>query len=242
MPDLNELQRAFFDGLYTYRIPIAAISVVAVAVLAVIAARRGWFAAARRHPGQSAALLVVALAVALPAGSYLTSPIWIRTELIEPDPIAAAAATPHPTTSPGLGPTATVAPFHSSAPATAAPAAATAAPTPFAPVAHVSGSFTGTDDFHFGRGTATIIETAPGTFVLRLEEFSVRNGPDLFVYLSPDPSDYVDGALELGRLKATDGSFGYALPPGTDPAEFASALIWCKQFSHLFAVAPFEPA
>jgi hypothetical protein len=101
-----------------------------------------------------------------------------------------------------------------------------------------SGPFSGTDDFHFGRGTASIIETAPGTFTLRLEAFSVRNGPDLFVYLSPVADDYADGALELGRLKATDGAFGYELPAGTDPADFASAIIWCKQFSHLFAVAP----
>ena len=49
----------------------------------------------------------------------------------------------------------------------------------------------------------------------------------------------MDEALELGRLKATDGSFNYALPAGTDPSDFASALIWCKQFAHLFAVAPF---
>ena len=110
------------------------------------------------------------------------------------------------------------------------------------PGTRLSGTFAGTDEFHFGRGTATIVETAPGEYVLRLEKFSVRNGPDLYVYLSPDESDYVKGALEVGKLKATDGSFGYALPPGTDPADFASALIWCKQFSHLFAVAPFEPA
>ena len=71
-------------------------------------------------------------------------------------------------------------------------------------------------------------------------DFSVRNGPDLYVYLSPDADDYDDGALELGKLKATDGAFGYDLPPGTDPADFASAIIWCKQFSHLFAVAPLE--
>jgi len=44
----------------------------------------------------------------------------------------------------------------------------------------------------------------------------------------------------FGRLKATDGAFSYELPAGTDPAEFASAIVWCKQFSHLFAVAPFE--
>ena len=52
------------------------------------------------------------------------------------------------------------------------------------------------------------------------------------------PTTTTTGALELGKLKATDGAFGYELPPGTDPADFASAIIWCKQFSHLFAVAP----
>ena len=53
---------------------------------------------------------------------------------------------------------------------------------------------------------------------------------------------YADGSLELGKLKATDGAFGYDLPAGTDPADFASAIIWCKQFSHLFATAPFDDA
>jgi hypothetical protein len=40
-------------------------------------------------------------------------------------------------------------------------------------------------------------------------------------------------------LKAADGWFGYRLPAGTDPSLFRSAIIWCKEFSHLFAVAPF---
>ena len=104
------------------------------------------------------------------------------------------------------------------------------------------GEFHGSDDFHFGRGTASVIETSPGRYHLRLEDFSVRNGPDLFVYLSPEADGYAMGALELGRIKATDGAFGYDLPAGVDPADFASAVIWCKQFSHLFATAPFESA
>jgi hypothetical protein len=103
-----------------------------------------------------------------------------------------------------------------------------------------TGSFSGTDDFHFGNGTASIIELEPGRYHLRLEDFSVRNGPDLFVVLSPDAAGYTDDSLEVGRLKATEGAFGYDLPDGFDPAEFRSALIWCKQFAHLFAVAPFE--
>ena len=229
--NLDELQRAFFDGLYTNRIPVAIGSIVVVVLGAVLCGRAGWFEAARRHPARSGIVLVVVLAIGLPVTWYLASPIWIRTELVEPGPAAVVDVTPPPS--------AAQAPSPSTASASAAvePTAAPS-PTPFAARRHSTGSFHGTDDFHFGRGTATIIETAPGTFTLRLEDFSVRNGPDLFVYLSPEPDDYADGALELGRLKATDGDFGYALPAGTDPADFASAIIWCKQFSHLFAVAP----
>ena len=128
----------------------------------------------------------------------------------------------------------------SSAP-TAAPAATTA-PTATPPPALLAraGAFHGSDDFHFGRGTARLIETAPGTFVVRLEDFAVRNGPDLYVYLSPKADGYVDGAIELGRLKADTGNQNYAVPAGTldVPGVTASVVIWCKQFSHLFATAP----
>ena len=226
MGSLADLQRAFFDGLYTYRIPIAVGSMVVAVALIVIAWRAGWFAAARRHPARSGVLLVVILAVGLPLTWYLASPIWIRTELVEPEPAAEVVVIVSPKPSPSVG--------------AVPPAPATVQPTPFAPRTITSGEFRGTDDFHFGKGTARIVETAPGTYRLRLTEFSVRNGPDLYVYLSPDANDYDDGALELGKLKATDGAFGYDLPPGTDPADFASAIIWCKQFSHLFAVAPLE--
>jgi hypothetical protein len=234
--DFNELQRAFFDGLYTYRIPVAIVSAGGVVVLLIVARRLGWFDAARRHPMRAGILAVGTLAVALPLTWYVASPLFIRTELVEPDPVGVLATS---------APSATAQP----ATATAAPSAPNGSPTPaptpvdptaFAPSIVAAGSFHGTDDFHFGRGTATIIESAPGTYLLRFEDFSVRNGPDLFVYLSPDPADYTDDALELGRLKATDGAFNYELPPGTEPADFASAIVWCKQFSHLFAVAPFE--
>ena len=230
--DLGDLQRTVFDGLYTYRIEAALLTGIVALVVAVVAWRAGWFAAARRHPGRSGALLVVVLAIGLPAGWYVASPLWIRTVLVEPEPVAVAQ--PTPTTASASG-----SPTPSSPAPTATPPATPESPQPtaFAPRRVATGSFRGTDDFHFGRGTAAIVETEPGRYRLRLEDFSVRNGPDLFVYLSPAADDYADGALELGRLKATDGAFGYDLPPGTDPAAFASAIIWCKQFSHLFAVA-----
>jgi hypothetical protein len=121
-----------------------------------------------------------------------------------------------------------------------------ASPTPTpAPVELVArhGRFQGSDEFHFARGSARLIETAPGMFVVRLEDFAVRNGPDLYVYLSPSADGFAVGATELGRLKADQGNQNYAVPAGalSDPASVGSVVIWCRQFSHLFATAPLAP-
>jgi hypothetical protein len=230
MPSIGDLANDVAHTLYEFRIPVA-IGSVGLAILAVVIAYRfGWLAAARRHPWRTGVVVVSLLAVMLPVGWYLGSPIFIRTSLVEAGPIAAAA----PSAAPSIAPAPSVVP-------TGAPTAPpTPTASPFAATTVTTGQFTGTDDFHFGQGTASIVEVGPGRFHLRLEDFSVRNGPDLFVYLSPDPAGYTDDSLELGKLKATDGSFGYELPGGVDPARFRSALIWCKQFSHLFAVAPFD--
>jgi hypothetical protein len=228
---LGEFGRTFFGALYDYRVPIAIATVIGLIALAVIAWRRGWFAAARRHPGRSAVLGVGALIVGVPLAWYLASPIWIRTSLVEAGPTAAPAVVASPSPPPSPRPSAEPSPAPSVTPSPS--------PTPFAPVTVASGKFEGTDEFHFGRGTASIIEVEPGRYHLRLEDFSVRNGPDLYVYLSTDANDYANDALEVGLLKATDGTFGYDLPEGFEPDRFRSAIIWCKQFSHLFAVASF---
>jgi len=241
MPSIGELANDLARTLYEFRVPVAILSVAAAVGIVVVAVRLGWLGAARRHPGRTAGAAAIALAVLLPAGWYLGSPIFIRTSLVEAAPSVAPIATPSaaviaPTPSdPVTAPTAAGSP-----PATPIPtASASPAPTPFAARAIATGEFYGTDDFHFGRGTASIIETSPGRFHLRLDDFSVRNGPDLYVYLSPAADGWTRDALEVGLLKATDGSFGYDLPDGTEPSDFKSAIIWCKQFSHLFAVAPF---
>ncbi len=234
MPSIGDLANDVARTLYENRIPVAIVSVVLVVVVALVARRLGWFAAARRHPGRTAGFMAVALVVLLPTAWYLGSPIFIRTSLVEASPVEAAV----PIASPASVPASAAASPVSSPVATATPAPTPSA-TPFAALTVATGEFQGTDDFHYGSGTASIIEVEPGRFHLRLEDFSVRNGPDLYVYLSPSPDDWTEDALELGVLKATDGSFGYDLPPGTDPVAYRSAIIWCKQFSHLFATAPF---
>lgn len=238
MEAIGDLLEPITTNLYAWRVPVALGSIAAVVLLGIIGWRRGWVGWARRHPRRAGMVIALALVVGAPVAWYMASPIFLRTSLVEAAPTAppAVPTTPAPSAATSDAPTAppTAGPTPSSTPAL------TPSATPFGSVTVATGAFRGTDDFHFGRGTASIIETEPGRFHLRLEDFSVRNGPDLFVYLSTDADGYADDAIELGRLKATDGSFGYDLPDGIDPSEFRSAIIWCKQFSHLFAVAPFD--
>ena len=266
----------FLASLLPYRVPVAIVLVAVLAVLVALVIRQGWHRAAGRwvlaHRTRSAALAVVVLAVTLPLGNYLLSPLWQRTALIEASPleVAAAASTSAPgasggtsvsaTTaapaasgSPGIAPapkgTSTVTTAAASSPAASPPATSTAlaaptsastpSPSPaVAPRLIARGMFAGADDFHFGRGDALLIEMGPRTHTLRFENFSVRNGPDLFVYLSDDPKGYGGTVLKLGRLRATDGSFNYEVPEGTDISRFRSAIVWCDQFAFLFATAP----
>lgn len=241
MSFIGDLGSFILGTAYALRVPLAIAEIVALVVLAAVARRRGWAGVARRHPLASAVAIGVAAIVAVPLGWYLVSPVFLSTELEEAPVVAAADPTPSLSPSPVALTTPAPPASTSPRPGASAPAAPTASPTPttepWTPAPPRRGEFVGTDDFHFGRGTATLREVAPGEWVVRFDDFAVRNGPDLYVYLSPDPDGYADGAIEVARLKADKGSFNTRVPPGTDVSGARSVLIWCKQFSHLFAVA-----
>jgi hypothetical protein len=228
----GDLGSAILGAAYTDRIQLALGAIVGVVAIATVARRRGWLERVRTHPRLTAAILVPTLALALPVTSYLGSPLILSTTIDEPAP-AAATSTPSTGAAVSAGGNGVA-----SRPSSSTVPPASSAPMPARVVR--SGRFHGSDEFHFGQGTARVIETSPGMFVVRLEDFAVRNGPDLYVYLSPSASGYATGAIELGRLKADTGSQNYAVPAGSvdDPAAAASIVIWCKQFSHLFATAP----
>ena len=100
----------------------------------------------------------------------------------------------------------------------------------------LSGAFVGVGDgIHDAQGHALVVPLETSQQILRLEDFSSTNGPDLYVYLASDSSasDYVS----LGRLKANNGNQNYDIPEGTDLAKYDTVLIWCKQFSVLFGSA-----
>jgi hypothetical protein len=113
------------------------------------------------------------------------------------------------------------------------------------PVVVLQGSFVGADDFHQGSGNAVIYQLPDGSHVLRFEDFSVTNGPDLHVILSgsaaPATSDEVmAGYVDLGSLKGNIGNQNYEIPAGTDVSQIRSVVIYCQPFQVVFAVATLQ--
>jgi hypothetical protein len=213
---LGELEDLAGD-LYAWRWPIAGgLACVSVAALA-LAARLRLDRILWRHRLLSLAGATLVAAMVLPAAWYALSPLWERSRLDEASPLAVTT------------------PITGEAPAAPGSAA------PFAPRVTHRGMLAGADEFHFGRGDALLIETAPGMHSLRFEGFSVRNGPDLFVYLTNHPGD-IPGGVNLGSLKATDGNFNYDVPSGVDAAGYRYAIVWCRQFAVLFASAELQAA
>jgi len=112
---------------------------------------------------------------------------------------------------------------------------------PAGPTTVAMGEFV--DVAHAGSGTAVLLELEDGSYVLRLEDLDVLNGPDLRVILSDRPiagaDDYADGVyLDLGALKGNIGNQNYEIPEGVDLSEFTTAAIWCRRFDTTFNAAP----
>jgi hypothetical protein len=96
-----------------------------------------------------------------------------------------------------------------------------------------------------GGGEAVVYQLSDGSRILRLQEFSVDNGPDLFVYLVPvDPvpssssGTEIAGFYNLGVLKGNIGDQNYEIPADLDLSQFKSVVIWCRAFAVPFSAAP----
>lgn len=96
---------------------------------------------------------------------------------------------------------------------------------------------------HEGTGTAQIVELDDGSYILRLEDLDVFNGPDLRVILSAAPLSEDDGVyddvefLDLGDLKGNIGNQNYEIPAGTDLSRYETVAIWCRRFNVSFNAA-----
>ena len=198
----------------------------------------------RQYPARWAAgavVGVVGLVVFAAISWWLASPLFDEGERVEEGLGFAVAGMPA-TTTPTPAPAAATATDD----ATATPAATTA--TPEATQATGTGELIamgpleGSDTFHTASGQVLLVRSPEGDVILRFQDFEVRNGPDLFIYLTPDPDGdvHVDGAINLSEIKATSGSVNYEVPADVDAESFRSVVVYCRAFSVVFATAQFE--
>jgi len=105
------------------------------------------------------------------------------------------------------------------------------------------------DPVHWGRGGVAILQGKDRERLVHLEpDFAVGPGPRFHVYLVDRPeiasnADFhASKAVDLGRLRAFEGSQVYRIPTDVDPAGVASVVIWCKEFQVLISPARLRQA
>jgi electron transfer DM13 len=159
----------------------------------------------RAHPRVAGlAIAALALAAAVPVTAYLIVPQLVRSTLVEDLPTAAptAAATDR------------------RAGTIATPAIETL----------LSGQLVRITAADYGSGTIRIVRVGTDRF-LRFDDVDIAGAPDMYVYLS-ERSDGKPGTFtDLGKLKATNGSFNYPIPSEVDLASVRSVVVWCRQFN-----------
>lgn len=101
--------------------------------------------------------------------------------------------------------------------------------------AELQGTFTGFDKLHQASGTARIIQAGGKTYVRFEDDFTVTNGPDLFVHLGKNGK--YDANANLGRLKGNEGSQNYEIPENIDISQYSEVWVWCRAFSVPFGKA-----
>lgn len=177
--------------------------------------------------------IVIVLGIVAAAGWWFFSPAFIDNTVSEPLPVGAVEASATPAIIAEISPTVQ---------AVEPQATIEIPPAVVADQVLSRGSFYNLA--HFSSGEAAVYQLADGARILRLQNFSVDNGPDLYVYLVPiDPvpnasgSD-IPGYYSLGRLKGNVGDQNYELPADLDLSQYKSVVIWCQAFAVPFAAAP----
>ena len=98
----------------------------------------------------------------------------------------------------------------------------------------------GSDALHWGEGTVSV---GPQTIAL---QGKLAPGPDYKLYLSPE---FVETEADFNRLKAsmvrvgdvkTFNNFIVEIPPGVNPAEFNSVIVWCESFGEFITSASYQ--
>ena len=95
------------------------------------------------------------------------------------------------------------------------------------------------DPIHYGKGRVSLYQRA----VFLEPDFEVGPGPAFHLYLVPKASirstaDMKDVKfVDLGRLRAFQGSQRYAIPDSVDLKDYPSVIVWCQRFGVLISPA-----
>ena len=100
------------------------------------------------------------------------------------------------------------------------------------------------DPVHWGKGSVSVYREGRGRAIVHLQDdFEVGPGPRFHVYLVDRSTvssgdDFVASRkVDLGRLRAFQGSQIYPVPADVDVATFKSVVVWCKEFGVLISPA-----
>ena len=99
------------------------------------------------------------------------------------------------------------------------------------------GSFSGLAG-HSASGDASLVKIGDKYYLRFEDNFSVTNGPDLFVYFGKDGT--YDSSAQVARLKGNLGGQNYEIPAGINPLEYTEVWVWCRAFSVPFGKAILE--
>lgn len=137
-------------------------------------------------------------------------------------------------------PTATGLPDGSTSGTESPPSSTASSDDPTGPRELARGDFVSLD--HGTSGVARVLELGAGERIVRLEGLDTDNGPDLFVYLTPNPANGDEGGFDddfvnLGRLKGNRGDQNYELAPEVDLNRYTTVVIWCDRFNAAFGAA-----
>ena len=190
-----------------------------------------------------AAVLAVAGVAAIVFVLVWFQPQALFIDNVVDDTIPTAQAPATTTSTAAAPPTTAPEATDSTVPSSTTTAPPSPAPTVF-PLTISTGEFI--DLAHPGTGTALVLELEDGSRILRFEDLSVDNGPDLRVILSTSPlvdddSAYDDGDfVDLGDLKGNQGNQNYDIPADVAIEDFATVAIWCRRFNVTFNAAPLD--
>jgi len=107
------------------------------------------------------------------------------------------------------------------------------------------GDFTTIDAVHTATGHAALYRKADNSALLRLDNFTVSNGPNLEVYLSAAANpqtvdDFKTNKLQfaVGALKGTTGAQNYdTIPPDLDLTRYKSVVIFSDSLQAIYSSA-----